>query len=96
MATTHNNPTTRLPLGQLLITRGAMAVLNPADVERAIGRHESGDWGDVCDQDKSSNDEAVRNGDRLLSSYRDSDGVVFWVITEWDRSATTVLLPDEY
>ena len=86
----------RVPLGHLVITRGALAVLDATDVDTAIDRHAAGDWGDVCAEDKLTNDEAARKGDRLLSSYRDRGDVVFWVITEWDRSVTTVLLPDEY
>ena len=53
-------------------------------------------WGDVSDADKRANYKAVKDGDRILSSYKSSDGLTFWIITEWDRSATTVLLPDEY
>jgi hypothetical protein len=76
-------------------------------VTRAIKRHASGDWGDVPAEDKASNDAAVKDGDRLLSAYR-LEGVRFapsspwpgdekvWIITEADRSVTTVLFPSEY
>jgi hypothetical protein len=58
-------------------------------------RHRSGDWGDVCDEDKKLNDEAVDGEGRILSAYT-VDGEKVWVITEWDRSVTTVLFPSEY
>lgn len=61
-----------------------------------IHRHQSGDWGDVCEEDKQANEMALANSSRLLSAYHTRTGVKLWVITEWDRSATTVLLPEEY
>lgn len=64
-----------------------------------IARHKACDWGDLCDSDKLQNDEAVRTGDdRIFSAYENKDhpGWRIWIITEWDRSATTVLFPDEY
>ena len=83
-------------LGRLLITSNASSELNPADVLSAIERHVVGDWGELCAEDKAVNDDAILDGSRILSAYRDRDGVKFWVITEADRSATTVLLPDDY
>ena len=62
----------------------------------ALKRHLSGDWGDVSEDDKQSNDEAVKDSDRIFSAYCAPDGTKFWIITESDRSATTFLLPDEY
>lgn len=59
-------------------------------------RHANGDWGDVCKEDWKSNDEALKNGERLLSEYKLSDGRRIWIITEWDRSATTLLFPEDY
>jgi hypothetical protein len=61
-----------------------------------ISRHARGDWGDVCDDDKQANDDALIHGERLLSSYRTSKGVKIWVITEADRSSSCLLLPEEY
>ena len=86
----------RFSLGQTVITRGALAVLTAEDVQAAVRRHSSCDWGDVCPEDWQLNDAALRDGTRLLSAYRSSGGTRFWVITEADRSATTVLLPEEY
>lgn len=84
------------PLGNIYITRGASDALNHSDVLGVLGRHVQGDWGDVCEEDKQANDAAVRDGERILSAYVAESGTRFWVITEADRSATTVLLPDEY
>ncbi len=78
------------------LSERANAVLEKEDVWRMLFRHCQGDWGDVCEEDKRANDEALKSGARLLSSYHDRNGVKFWVITEADRSSTTVLLPGEY
>jgi hypothetical protein len=59
-------------------------------------RHVSGDWGDLNESDRQENELSVREGFRILSAYRMSDGTRFWIITEADRSVTTVLLPEEY
>lgn len=59
-------------------------------------RHASCDWGGVCKEDWESNDEALKNGQRLLSEYKLPDGKRIWIITEWDRSATTLLFPEDY
>jgi hypothetical protein len=72
-----------------------MESLDHLDVRLALLRHAGRDWGNVCKDDWKANDEALQNGDRLLSSY-ESQGVKFWIITEWDRSVTTVLLPEDY
>ena len=65
------------------------------EVAVLISRHLKGDWGDVDDEDKAANDAALVNGERLVGSYKIDDTKV-WIITEWDRSVLTVLLPDEY
>ena len=82
--------------GRLMITRNALDVLPRSEINAAIGRHLRGDWGDVCESDKGVNDDALKNGGRLLSVYHTKDGVKFWIITEADYSATTVLLPSDY
>jgi hypothetical protein len=84
------------PLGQTVITRNALNTLNPQDVCRALTRHAQGDWGNCCPQDSEANNEALKEGSRLLSVYRDRNGEKFWIITEADRSATTILLPEDY
>lgn len=83
-------------LGQTVITQGAIARLASDDVLQALARHASGDWGDICGEDIHANNEALKIGARLFSAYHSAKGVKFWIITEADRSATTILLPEEY
>ena len=82
--------------GRLMITRNAKDVLPRVEIDAAINRHLSGDWGDVCQSDWQLNEDALKKGDRLMSVYHTQDGEKFWIITESDRSATTVLLPSDY
>ena len=88
----------RILLGRLLATPGALDTLAESGQRPSafIWRHEHGDWGDVCEEDRQLNDEAADSDGRLLSEYRTSKGDRLWVITEADRSATTILRPDEY
>lgn len=83
-------------LGQAVITRNAMESLHPEDVLGAMRKHAAGDWGDCCPEDWEANNQALRDGSRLFSVYHDRTGAKFWIITEADRSATTVLLPEDY
>ncbi len=85
-----------VPLGNVVITPNALGQLTPADIQLGLQRHQAGDWGDLGEEDRKQNDNALGNGSRLLSSYRSTSGVIFWIITEADRSATTLLLPDDY
>lgn len=87
-----------VPLGQLVATSGALSALTEAGQSplEFVDRHRRGDWGEVCGDDWALNDEALELGDRLLSAYRTKKQVRIWIITEWDRSITTLLLPDEY
>lgn len=82
--------------GRFLITRHAQIALHPDDVRTALGRHLAGDWGDLDAHDRQENERSVAQGGRLFSSYRDRRKTRFWIITEADRSATTVLLPEDY
>ncbi|APZ96363.1 hypothetical protein [Fuerstiella marisgermanici] len=86
----------RFRFGSIYITCNAQERLNGDDIRNALSRHLSGDWGDVCDEDRQENELSLREGFRLLSVYHASDGTKFWVITEADRSSTTVLLPEDY
>lgn len=86
----------KFQLGQVVITPGAQTAIGSLDVMLALQRHEQGDWGVVCDEDKQSNDEALIEGNRVLSAYDSVRKVRFWIITEADRSVTTILLPEEY
>ncbi len=85
-------------LGQCVATPGALAALEaagqtPTDL---LSRHVRGDWGDIHPDDKGANEQALKDGARIFSVYLTLVGVKLWVITESDRSATTILLPDEY
>ena len=88
--------TQKIELGQILITPGAHDDLDLKDVASSLVRHASGDWGDMCEEDWAYNDEALENGGRIMSAYHDRNDIKFWIITEWDRSATTIMLPSEY
>ncbi len=90
------NCAARFPIGRLVITGGAAAATGWSDVLSALSRHACGDWGDVCDEDWQFNDQALEFGSRLLSAYETYDGTKFWIITEHNRSVTTILLPEEY
>jgi len=93
-------------LGTLVLTRGVNdRVADDAEfakfVLRSIRRHASGDWGDLCDEDRQMNDAALERHEgklqsRLFSAYEHPTFPKLWIITEWDESATTVLFPDEY
>jgi hypothetical protein len=85
----------RFPLGQLVVTRAAASRLTPDEIADGIVRHARGDWGDISPEDAAENELALREGFRLLSAYGRGERR-YWVITEADRSATTILLPDDY
>jgi hypothetical protein len=78
------------------MTPGVQAQVPPSEMVRALRRHARGDWGELEAEDREANDRSVTEGTRLLSAYHTEAGVKFWIITEADRSATTVLLPSEY
>jgi hypothetical protein len=88
----------RFSLGQLVATPGALQALAAAGQSpmEFVQRHQSGDWGEVNDEDRRENEYSVQRGFRILSAYPLRTGVRMWVITEADRSATTLLLPEEY
>jgi hypothetical protein len=83
-------------LGKTVITRGAKEILEPEEVFIALGRYLNGDWGDLEEEDKESNEEALKGGYRIIAAYISRNGEEFWIITERDRSLTTILLPSEY
>ncbi|MBI1315081.1 hypothetical protein GC176_27635 [bacterium] len=86
----------KFPLGRLLITPGASSRLTTNDVLTALARHFDGDWGDICETDRVLNNAALVDGGQLLSVYHSRNGTAFQVISEGDRSVTTILLPEEY
>ncbi len=90
-------------LGQTLATPGALEALQKVGQSPVefLDRHIRGDWGDVCPDDAALNDEALKDGSRILSAYKLKDGTKIWVVTEaaddqGRRAASTILLPDEY
>ena len=85
-----------LELGQVVATPGVLDAVPGDYVLNALNRHASGDWGVVCEEDRKQNDYAAEHDERVHSAYLAPDGTKFWIITEWDRSCTTVLLPEEY
>lgn len=93
--------TANVTLGQLVITTGVVEWMHQdfprirwvADI---LHRHGHGDWGDLDAEDRRTNDRALRLGGRLLSAYHYDDGTKVWIITETDRSVTTVLFPEDY
>ena len=87
-------------LGQTVATRGVWNQMMKSnefcrELGKAIKRHASGDWGNLCEEDKQMNDEGLKGDERLFSAYDTSQGKI-WIITERDRSATTILFPHEY
>ena len=85
-------------LGQVVATPGALAALEKAGQHPFVflSRHVSGDWGELVAEDKEENQRALEHGNRIFSSYLTAKNTKIWVITEWDRSVTTLLLPSEY
>lgn len=86
----------KFELGQMMATPGALDALTPDEILSALSRHVRGDWGDCGPEDAAENEFALGKYLRLFSVYHSAKGEKFWVITEADRSVTTVLLPSEY
>lgn len=97
-STREQRPIALFPLGQVVATPGALEAMEQYAINALdlIQRHQSGDWGSVPPSDAEENDKSVANGWRILSSYPISDDQNIWIITEADRSVTTLLLPEEY
>ena len=85
----------RFTVGQVVATANASLRLSTEEVLTSLRRHASGDWGDLSPEDAMANDSALLEGGRLLSAYGRGTHR-FWIITEADRSVTTVLLPEDY
>ena len=85
----------KFSLGQIVMTTNAAGQLQLNDIYKSLSRHAAGDWGEVCEADRQENELSLKEGYRLLSVYRSGD-TKFWIITEADRSVTTVLLPEDY
>jgi len=93
-----SKPEPLFELGQIFGTPGALDAIEKAEqnLVELLVLHVTGDWGDLGDEDKNENDLSVEEGFRVLSAYKLETDVKVWIITEWDRSVTTILLPDEY
>ncbi len=89
-------PLAKFRLGRIVSTAHALEVIPKEDITAAITRHVSGDWGEVDDEDRIANEQALIEGTRLVSIYRSGKGVKFYLITEADRRMTTVLLQEDY
>ena len=86
--------------GKIVMTRGVATKFYNNDMFRMevlvdLNRHENGDWGDICLEDKQTNNMALLHNYRIFSEYKTTEGKIY-IITEWDRSYTTILFPDEY
>lgn len=86
----------KFSLGSVYITANAQTKISTEDAQKALSRHMRGDWGVVDARDKAENERCVHASCRLLSAYVSVNGVKFWIITEADRSSTTILLPEDY
>ena len=88
--------TPKFELGEVFATANAIATFANDVLLDCLNRHASGDWGDLDDEDKEANNDALATGGRILSSYQVPEKGKLWAITEHDRSATTLLLPSDY
>lgn len=82
--------------GRIVFTPGVVANVPEPEVFKGLVRHLTGDWGELDEHDRQENEISLIEGFRLLSRYVTPTGTAFWIITEHDRSATTILLPEEY
>jgi len=89
-------PEGKFSLGRTVATPGALAAVPAEEMKAALFRHHHGDWGDVNEDDRLENERSLQQGFRLVSVFHSEAGVKFYIITEHDRFATTVLLPEEY
>jgi hypothetical protein len=89
-------PQAKFRLGRIVVTPNALESLKDADIHIGIQRHQAGDWGDVKGDTCAANERALLQGSRIISAYNGEDNTRFWIITEADRSITTVLLPEDY
>ena len=89
-------PIAKFRCGHIVTTPNALEQLTEEDILRGIQRHQAGDWGDLDQEDRQANERALIEGTRLFSVYHAVNGTTFWITTEADRSATTILLPQDY
>lgn len=91
-------PRSKFKIGKLVATPDALAAITDSGENpwHFVVRHMAGDWGDLCPEDQQLNEDALKSGDRIFSCYHTAKGVKLYCITEADRSATTILLPENY
>ena len=89
-------PIAILRIGRIVATPNALNSITQDDILLGIQRHQAGDWGNVTEDNRTANDRALVKGTRILSAYVAANGTKFWLITEADRSVTTILLPEDY
>jgi hypothetical protein len=92
----HTIPVAVFRLGRIVTTPNALQSLTQDDILTGIQRHQAGDWGNLTDDDRAANNRALAHGGRILSAYQATNGTRFWLITEADRSITTILLPEDH
>lgn len=85
----------KFPLGEIVSTPNALAILTPQEITDGLERHARGDWGDVCTESVEQNNALLQGGSRVMSAFG-KGRKRFWIITEGDRSVTTVLMPEDY
>ena len=83
-------------LGRIVATPSVLESVPNLEILSALERHVRGDWGTLDAEDLNANENALKHGGRLFSAYHSTKNVKFWIITEWNRSVTTVLLPEDY
>lgn len=88
-------PVALFRLGKIIKTLNAQELIPSQDIQKAIRRHQAGDWGEISEGEKAANDQALEVGRQIVSVYRPASGPQFLLITEGDRSVTTVLLPED-
>ena len=91
-----DEPKAKFPLGQTVATPNALNRIPNEEILSAMSRHVQGDWGTLDAEDREANEHALQTGGRLFSQYHSIQNIKFWIITEADRSVTTVLLPEDY
>ena len=86
----------KFSLGQIVATPNALSQIPNDEIFIALSRHVRGDWGELDPEDRNSNEQALKGEGRLFSAYLSAQSIKFWIITECDRSVTTILLPEDY
>jgi hypothetical protein len=92
----NDEPQAKFPFGRIVATPNALTQIPNEEILKALSRHLQGDWGTLDSEDWKANERALKQGGRLFSAYQSSQNEKFWIITEADRSVTTILLPEDY